>query len=44
MDAIIFSLQAGKKVNLVIRETGNSPGLMAEARKHGVHGATLVGR
>jgi hypothetical protein len=44
VDAIIFCLQAGKKVNWVIRETGNSPGLMAEVRKHRVHGAILVGR
>jgi dimethylaniline monooxygenase (N-oxide forming) len=43
VDAIIFCLQAGKKVDWVIRETGNSPGLMAEVRKHGVHGAILVG-
>jgi cation diffusion facilitator CzcD-associated flavoprotein CzcO len=44
VDAIIFCLQAGKKVDWVIRETGNSPGLMAEVRKHGVHGAILVDR
>ena len=44
VDVIIFCLQEGKKKDWVIRDTGYGPGMVAEIRKRGVHGARLVGR
>jgi dimethylaniline monooxygenase (N-oxide forming) len=44
IDTIILCITAGKKVDWIIRETGNGPGMMVEVRKRGIHGAALVGR
>jgi dimethylaniline monooxygenase (N-oxide forming) len=45
VDAIILCLDAGKKVNWVIRDTGNGPGMMVQVRSIlGIHGARFVGR
>ncbi len=44
VDAIKLCILAGKKVDWIIRENGNGPGMMVEVRKYGVHGARLIGR
>lgn len=45
VDAIILCLDAGKKVNWVIRDTGNGPGMMVQIRSFlGIHGARFAGR
>ena len=44
IDAINLCILAGKKVDWVIRDTGNGPGMMVEVRKRGIHGGILSGR
>ncbi|KUJ18470.1 FAD/NAD(P)-binding domain-containing protein [Mollisia scopiformis] len=45
VDAIILCLDAGKKVDWVIRDTGNGPGMMVQIRSlFGIHGARFAGR
>ena len=44
IDTINLCILAGKKVDWVIRDTGNGPGMMVEARKRGYHGAIFSGR
>ncbi|KAL3423563.1 flavin-binding monooxygenase-like protein [Phlyctema vagabunda] len=44
VDAIILCTSVGKKVDWVIRETGNGAGMMVQVRKNGKHGALLMGR
>jgi len=44
IDTIILCLQAGKRVDWIIRETGNGPAMMLEVRRHGIHGAIFTGR
>lgn len=44
VDAVDLCINAGKHVDWIIRETGNGPGMMVQVRKHGVHGARLIGR
>lgn len=44
IDAIILCIEAGKKVDWVIRETGNGPGMFVVPRKGGVHLQRFAGR
>lgn len=44
IDTINLCILAGKKVDWVIRDTGNGPGMMVEARKRGIHGTVFTGR
>lgn len=44
VEAVTTGLMAGKKVDWIIRDTGNGPGMLIQLRKGGVHGARLVGR
>jgi cation diffusion facilitator CzcD-associated flavoprotein CzcO len=44
IDTINLCILAGKKVEWVIRDTGNGPGMMVESRKKGYHGAIFSGR
>jgi dimethylaniline monooxygenase (N-oxide forming) len=44
IDTINLCILSGKKVDWVIRDTGNGPGMMVEARKRGYHGAIFTGR
>ncbi|KAE8443031.1 hypothetical protein EG329_002425 [Mollisiaceae sp. DMI_Dod_QoI] len=45
VDAIILCLDAGKKVDWIIRDTGNGPGMMVQVKSiFGIHGARFAGR
>lgn len=45
VDTIILCLDAGKKVNWVIRDTGNGPGMMVQIKSlFGINGARFAGR
>ncbi len=45
VDAIILCLDAGKKVDWIIRDTGNGPGMMVQIKSvFGLHGARFAGR
>jgi dimethylaniline monooxygenase (N-oxide forming) len=44
VDAITLCIMAGKKVDWVIRETGNGPSVMGSMKTRGVHGARFAGR
>jgi len=44
IDTINLCIQTGKKVDWVIRDTGNGPSMMLEVKMGGVHGALFMGR
>jgi dimethylaniline monooxygenase (N-oxide forming) len=44
VDAITLCIMAGKKVDWVIRETGNGPGVLGQIKTWGVHGGRFAGR
>jgi hypothetical protein len=44
VDTVNLCILAGNKVDWIIRDTGNGPGMMVQTRKRGVHGTRLMGR
>lgn len=44
IDTISLCIRAGKKVDWIIRDTGNGPSMMLEVKMGGVHGARFMGR
>lgn len=45
IDTVDHCIRAGKKVDWVIRESGNGPGMLVQTRlKFGIHGAKFAGR
>lgn len=44
IDTINLCISAGKKVDWVVRDTGNGPSMMVEVKMGGVHGGIFLGR